>query len=158
MGLVIRAAHLDDAEAIAAVRAQSWRESYAGVLSAEFLAALNPSASVPAWQRAIERGATIAVAEVDGEVRGFATSGRPSEDEAPRDLELWLIYEVASMHGTGSGQALLDDVLGDQPAFLWVAELNPRAQAFYRRNGFEPDGGRKVTVEWENLAEIRMVR
>jgi GNAT superfamily N-acetyltransferase len=113
---------------------------------------------VAGWRRAIERGSTIAVTEVDGEIRGFATSGRPSGDDAPRDLELWLIYQLASMHGTGSGQALLDNVIGDRPAFLWVAEFNPRARAFYRRNGFEPDGGRKVTAEWENLAEIRMVR
>ena len=43
-------------------------------------------------------------------------------------------------------------------AFLWVAELNPRAIAFYRKNRFEPDGERTVSAERENLVEIRMVR
>ena len=62
------------------------------------------------------------------------------------------------MHGSGTGQALLDAAVGDRPAFLWTAEDNPRAQAFYRRNGFIADGARKIEPEWENLAEIRMVR
>ena len=40
-----------------------------------------------------------------------------------------------------------------------VAELNPRARAFYRRNGFAADGTRKVgSFLGEDLAEIRMVR
>jgi hypothetical protein len=65
---------------------------------------------------------------------------------------------MASLHGSGSGQGLLDAVIGTEPAFLWTAELNPRAQSFYRRNGFVADGARKVAESWENLAEIRMVR
>lgn len=72
--------------------------------------------------------------------------------------ELDMIYQLASMHGSGSGQALLDATIADAPAFLWTAELNPRAQAFYRRNGFEPDGAREVRADWESLVEIRLVR
>ena len=155
---LIRAARVDDAEAIAAVRTRSWRESYAHILSPEFLAALDPTAGVAGLRAAIGRGATMPVAEVDGEVRGFAIAGPAREDDAPRDLELNLIYQLASLHGSGSGQALLDSAIADRPAFLWVAELNPRAIAFYRRNGFEADGAAKVSAEWENLAEIRMVR
>lgn len=158
MSFVIRAAVPDDAEAIVSVRVQSWRESYSHILSAEFLAAQGPTARVGGWRRGIESGATIVVAEVDGEVQGFAAAGRPREDDAPRDLELQLIYQLASLHGSGTGQALLDAALGDRPASLWVAELNPRAQAFYRRNGFEADGARTVAEEWENMSEIRMVR
>ncbi len=38
---------------------------------------------------------------------------------------------------------------------LWVADPNPRAQAFYRKHGFVPDG----TAQVENgVREIRMVR
>lgn len=69
-----------------------------------------------------------------------------------------MIYVLASEYGSGAAQALLDATLGDSPASLWVADPNPRAQAFYRRNGFLPDGERTVAAKWENLAEIRMVR
>ena len=158
MAYLIRAARLDDAEAIAAVRVQSWRDAYAHLLSAEFLAALDPTRGI-GWLRSVIEGETsVVVAEVDGTVEGFAIAGPPTLDDPPRDLELGLIYQLPSLHGSGSGQALLDAVVADRPAYLWTAELNPRANAFYRRNGFEPDGTRKVEPEWENLAEIRMVR
>jgi RimJ/RimL family protein N-acetyltransferase len=34
---------------------------------------------------------------------------------------------------------------------------NPRAQAFYRRNGFAPDGSEKFDEQWE-VTEVRFVR
>ena len=158
MGLQLRPARPEDALAIATVRVRGWRETYT-FLSAQLLASMDPAAREEQLRDQIELGiGTFVVAEVDGEVRGFAVAGPPAEDDAPRDLELAMIYQVASMHGTGSGQALLEAVIGTEPAFLWTAELNPRAHSFYRRNGFEADGERKVAVHWENLAEIRMVR
>ncbi|MDX5460823.1 MULTISPECIES: GNAT family N-acetyltransferase [Micromonospora] len=38
---------------------------------------------------------------------------------------------------------------------LWVADPNPRAQAFYRRHGFVADGTIQVQ---DGVREIRMVR
>ena len=158
MGFVIRAARVEDAEAISAVRVQSWRESYSHFLSDGLLGSMDVARGAVTWRELIAGGATVAVAEVDGEVRGFAASGAPEEDNPPRDLALWLMYQLATEHGSGSGQALLDAVISDRPAQLWVAELNPRAIAFYRRNGFVADGERLVRPDWEDLAEIRMVR
>ena len=64
---------------------------------------------------------------------GFAVLlGHP---DAPRDLELESLYVLASRHGSGAGQSLLDAVISDRPAYLWVADNNPRARAFYTRNG-----------------------
>jgi ribosomal protein S18 acetylase RimI-like enzyme len=61
-------------------------------------------------------------------------------------------------HGTGIGQALLDEVLGEEPAMLWVAKENPRAIAFYRRNGFELDGAEEVDPSMPSITHARMVR
>lgn len=159
MAFEIRPARMADAEALAFVNVTAWRDTYRDVLSAEFLAALSIEERVDSWRRALERARVPAmVTEVDGEVRGYAVAGPPNSEEAPRDLQLYMIYQLASEHGTGSGQALLEAAIGDRPAFLWVAERNPRAIAFYRRNGFEPDGLRDLAEQWENLAEIRMVR
>ena len=57
-----------------------------------------------------------------------------------------------------AGQALLDAVLGEEPAQLWVAEANPRAIRFYERNGFRADGATLTDPAVEDLREIRMVR
>lgn len=157
MTILIRPAVRGDARAIGEVRVQGWRETYAHFLSAELLDSLEPNEE--RWRDVIELGlGTFVVAELDGRVQGFAVSGPPAEVDAPRDLELAMIYQLASLHGSGSGQAMLDEVIGQEPAYLWTAELNPRAQAFYRRNGFIADGGRRVAEHWESLVEIRMVR
>ena len=63
---------------------------------------------------------------------------------------------LASAHGTGAGAGLLDAVLSQsEAAALWVADPNPRAQAFYRKHGFIPDGSFK---EEYGIKEIRMIR
>jgi ribosomal protein S18 acetylase RimI-like enzyme len=154
----VRPAVPDDAERIADIRTTGWRETYAHLLSAEFLA--RSTSNPDRIRTSIESGTPVVVAELDGDVVGFACASTPLDGEVdpPRDLQLWFIYQYARAHGSGTGQLLLDAALGDRPAYLWVAEGNPRAIAFYRRNGFTPDGTHKTAPEWENLAEIRMVR
>lgn len=98
------------------------------------------------------------VAVADEQVVGLAWTA-PSRDAPPvRELELVGLYLLADHHGTGLGQALLDAALGNQAASLWMAQDNPRARAFYARNGFTPDGAGKVEPSWENLIEVRLVR
>jgi len=153
--IVVREAVPDEAALIAELQRTGWREAYAHLLSPEFLAALPVHAEM--FRDGIARGANLRVAELDGEVVGYALAGRAPEGD-PRELQLWHLYQLARAHGSGTGQALLDAVLGDRPAQLWTAEDNPRANAFYARNGFVPDGARKVEAEWEGLVAIRMVR
>lgn len=157
---VVRPANVTDAPAIGATHWASHRETYAGLLSPAFFAGRDEARYVSNWARALERADRPApvVAEVAGDVVGFAEAG-PSRDEPPvRPLELTTLYVRAAWHGTGLGQRLLDAVLGDRPASLWVAEENPRARRFYERNGFVLDGAREVLASWEGIAEVRMVR
>ena len=140
---------------------QCWREAYSHLLSDGFFDQRTPEQAGERWAQALGKpveGSSVHVATADGQIVGFASSG-PSRDEAPvRDLQLWAIYLLAEHHGSGLGQRLLDAALGDRPASLWMAKDNPRALAFYRRNGFEPDGTEKIEASWENLHEIRLVR
>ena len=70
--------------------------------------------------------------------------------------QLYVLYVYIADHGTGAGPALLDAVVDpDESVALWVADPNPRAQAFYRRHGFETDGAARVEG---GLRVIRMVR
>jgi L-amino acid N-acyltransferase YncA len=56
-----------------------------------------------------------------------------------------VLYVYAADHGTGAGSALLEAVVDpEESAALWVADPNPRAQAFYRKHGFVADGTVKV--------------
>jgi L-amino acid N-acyltransferase YncA len=159
--ITIRAATAEDADGIAAVHVHAWREAYAHLLSPEFLAAMSVERRATGWRRIIDDSAiTVVVAVADhGAVVGWATSGPGRDDDAPAARELEGIYLLAADHGSGAGQGLLDAVIGAGPAYLWVAEDNPRAHAFYRRNGFIPDGAYKVdTFGTESIAEVRLVR
>lgn len=77
---------------------------------------------------------------ISGDLVAWVTTSQRDPALHPRDLELNGIYSLARVHGSGVGQALLDEALDDSPAFLWTATINPRAQSFYRRNGFAADG------------------
>ncbi|PYY51556.1 GNAT family N-acetyltransferase [Curtobacterium sp. MCBD17_023] len=161
--LTVRPAVDTDAPGIADVHVQAWREAYAHLLPAAFLASLDPVARTTRWRRTIAgasaAGTSVAVAEHGGAVVGWATAGPARDDPAIRDVELTGIYVLASAHGSGAGQLLLDAVLGNAPAFLWVADDNPRAQAFYRRNGFRRDGTTKTERLGDNaVLAARMVR
>ncbi|MFB9307953.1 GNAT superfamily N-acetyltransferase [Agromyces hippuratus] len=103
----------------------------------------------------------IWVAEVGGEhggeVVGWANTSTGRDSDGPRALELEGLYVLDEFHGGGVGQALLDTAVGDRPAYLWALADNPRAHAFYRRNGFELDGTSKVDDFWQ-VHEVRFVR
>lgn len=156
--IVVRAAVPDDAERIVDIRLAGWRAAFAHLLSPEFLADL--PADVDVWREGLAkaRRSRTVVAEVDGEVVGYAFAGPSVEDDGVRDWQLFHLYQYPRMHGSGTGQALLDAAIEDRPTVLWTAEDNPRARAFYARNGFVPDGTRKIEAAWEDLAEIRLVR
>ncbi len=157
--LTVRPADVQDAPAIAVVHVQAWREAYAHLLPADFLAALDVDARAARWRDIVaEPGVDVVVAERDGVLVGWASAG-PGRGETPRDRELEGIYVLAAHHGSGAGQALLDAAVGTAPAFLWVADGNPRAEAFYRRNGFERDGTVKhEPIGPQGLDAARMVR
>src|SRR5215218_5402808 len=160
MDLGVRLATVADAAGIGAVHMQCWKESYTRLLSPGFFDSRTPERAAERWAETLAAPSdqAVHVATLGGEVVGFAGSG-PSRDEPPvRELELYSIYVLAAHHGEGVGQELLDAAVGSVPASLWVAKANPRAQAFYRRNGFGADGGEKTEPSWENLEEIRLVR
>lgn len=96
----------------------------------------------------------VRVADSGDELIGFAMSGI-SDDGMP---QLYMLYVVARHHGTGIGQRLFEAVIPSGAAVLWVAMENPRAIAFYHRNGFEFDGAEQTDPGTPGIVEARMVR
>lgn len=155
----VRRASQEDAHGIARVHVRSWREAYAHVFSPYLLEGLSVRARTERWTRTLSEGAEVWVAEANGEIVGWASAGRQREVDAPASRELTGIYVLRDYYGSGAGQLLLDAALGDEAAYLWVLADNPRALAFYRRNGFAHDGVTKVdTFGGEPAHELRMVR
>ena len=156
---MVRAATVLDAPGIARVHVQSWRETCRGLVADEILDAADVEARRARWwATAITEGAegttAVALAEHEGRVVGIASAGQPRDDDASWPVELFVVYLLAEYHGSEVGQRLMEAVIGQQPAALWVADPNPRAQAFYRKHGFDADGAQQD----EGIPEIRMVR
>jgi GNAT superfamily N-acetyltransferase len=160
MTIEVRPAAFGDARGIAEVHVRGWRETYAHLVPAESLARLSVDQRELRWREWLADSRTSTWVATDGDrIVGFSWSG-PSQDDPPvRELELWAIYLLADWYGTGAGQLLLDAVVGAAPASLWVADDNPRARAFYARNGFQPDGTSKTgPLVGTDVLEVRLVR
>lgn len=103
------------------------------------------------WETTIaDETVDVLVTERDGEVVGWANASCARDGRAPTDRELRGIYVVRAVYGSGTGQRLLDAIIGDAPAHLRLLEGNARAEAFYTKNGFRRDGSER-RVEFEPL-------
>ncbi|GGB15599.1 hypothetical protein GCM10011492_01610 [Flexivirga endophytica] len=163
-----------DARELATLHMQVWRDTYVGMLSQDYLDGMELEPRIAHWRKRIgvtsarEHGAAdqddgvrhrsrLARHLPSGRIAGFCMIGGPRDAEAPVPQELGALNVLREFQGTGVARLLVDETLGDRPAYLWVVRENLRAQAFYRKLGFAPDGGTKrdETLECD---EIRMVR
>ncbi|GAA4727143.1 GNAT family N-acetyltransferase [Isoptericola chiayiensis] len=156
----VRAPVLDDVPAIARLHVRCWQQTYRGLMPD---AVLDDPGLVDArekqWRRGLDDPAPhtrrAAVAVIDHDIVGLAMSGPPLDDDATWSRQLFNLYVDAAHHGSGAGHDLLQAVIEPgESAALWVADPNPRAQAFYRKHGFTPDG---TTTVQDGVTELRMV-
>ena len=113
------------------------------------------------WERALtSTDRDVSVFEEDGVVVAFAGTFPSRDPDA--DGELGEIYALPEAWGKGVGHALMAACLaalrerGYADAILWVLADNPRARAFYEREGWALDGGEK-TDEFLGV-EVRELR
>ncbi|HEX9762540.1 MAG TPA: GNAT family N-acetyltransferase [Acidimicrobiia bacterium] len=135
---MIRYAEASDATGLADVHVSSWQSAYRGIFPDPFLDGLDRARRSQWFERQLEGGAEILVAD-DGEVVGFCWVGN-SDDESWGEVHS--IYVHPAHWGRGHGQALLlrgeaDLVaMGHHRALLWVLEPNGRGRRFYERQGW----------------------
>lgn len=157
MDYELRAPLLEDTAALAELHVHCWKEIYSKQLPEDYFTDDHMVARRQLWERLAQdedHNLRRVVAVGSKGFLGFALAGRNPGSE----LQLYSLYVASANHGTGLGQELFTAVLGQQPASLWVAKDNPRAIAFYRRNGFEFDGAQKVDPKTSRLIELRMFR
>lgn len=174
MDLTIRAAEVDDAEAIARVHVAAWQEAYRGLVPQEYLDGLDVAERASLWRsilvgdvamEGIPRPTDFVVESVDGVV-GFANVGRYRDE--PDDVaagELWAMYVAPAQWGAGVGDALMAatlvefQLLGSVSTHLWVLEDNQRAIRFYRRHGWQASSDIKMfEVNGVEIPEVRYSR
>jgi GNAT superfamily N-acetyltransferase len=150
----IRKATVADALAVETVRVTSWKLAYRGLVPDAYLDAM----AVDASRRVaiITAGDATTLLAVDGGTPvGMAAFG-PTRDDDLDGLELFALYVLPAVWRAGIGTALL--AACGPVRSVWVLEDNARAQAFYARQGFVPDGISTVLDLGDPLVEVRMVR
>jgi RimJ/RimL family protein N-acetyltransferase len=153
----IREPELADAEELARVHAAAWEAAYDGLMPADFLAGLvrDVDRRVERWRRTIsnrvdDRACLLAENADTGEILGFVTVGPPRDEGVPDGTgELYAINLAPSAWGTGAGATLFTAGVGwlaerYERGYLWVVDGNERAQRFYVKHGWAPDGGSKI--------------
>ena len=139
----MRTATAADADAIAALHADSWRRFYRGAYSDDFLDGDVIGDRLTVWRARLERALTpteTTVAEDETRLLGF---GHIVFDDDPRwGALLDNLHVVHDAHRRGIGTRLLVHIAravverpGQTGLYLWVLEQNTSAQAFYRSHG-----------------------
>jgi ribosomal protein S18 acetylase RimI-like enzyme len=139
--VTIRSARPSDARAIARLDVETWRTTYAGVLSATYLVGLSAPRREFAWRMAILRdpGDVRVAVDADAVVRGFGSCG-PSRSERHFPGEVFTLYVAPDWQNLGIGRRLLQALFqrltasGLDAAIVWVLRDNP-ARFFYERVG-----------------------
>jgi ribosomal protein S18 acetylase RimI-like enzyme len=132
-----------EAEAMAALHVECWREAYADILPAELMATFSVGMRLPLWQKVIPDEARFVLGAFDqAEPVGFVISGPSAENYIEdQDGNLDTIYIAASHYRRGIGRELLaraaEDWLqrGGKTMTVGVLAQNIRARSFYESQG-----------------------
>lgn len=142
----VRRGAVADAGVIAAVRIDSWRTTYRGILPVAYLDSMKVEESTALWTRILQAAsdaACVFVAEIDGEIVGFAAGMTLSEPKLGFDSELTAIYLIPSVQRAGIGRRLVAHVAatlasaGANNMLAWVLAQNDVARQFYSKLGGE---------------------
>jgi len=144
--ITLRPAVPFDAEGIARVHVQAWRETYAGIMPDERLAALSVAERTQRWRDIMALpapDAALFVAFNGPALVGFGHCGRQRSPQLAYAGEFTAIYVLKEVQRTGVGRGLMMSMkehlqgCGIASASLWVVKENARARAFYEALGGE---------------------
>jgi ribosomal protein S18 acetylase RimI-like enzyme len=160
MNLTIRKAKIEDAAAIAHVQVESWKTTYAGIVSDVFLTSLNKEERMRSWQEQIlADNISILVVEDETGIFGFVAGGEVREKLDDYDAELYAIYLLRERQRQGAGQKLtltLASALrteGFTSMLVWVLEQNPSV-SFYERLGAVQIARKVINIGGADLQEL----
>ncbi len=137
----------EDADAVAALHATSWRSAYRGIFTDDYLDHEADAERRDAWRARLQTAGSSAdwglVAENGaGRLVGFAYV-QPAHDPTWGDY-LDNLHVAPDLKGAGLGRRLMQAVAerlrhdgSTRPLYLWVLEANTAARRFYERLGAE---------------------
>jgi GNAT superfamily N-acetyltransferase len=171
MTVELRQARRGDELAVAEIHVRSWQEAYRGLMPDAYLDALDPRdrAAVYTFEASDPSAPTTVVAVEagdggEGAISGFATFCPSRDEDAPGFGEIVALYVDPDRHQGGVGRLLMAEArrclqgAGFTQALLWVLDGNTRAASFYEREGWLPDGARRVEHPYGIVSNVSRFR
>jgi GNAT superfamily N-acetyltransferase len=166
-----RIAWAEDAVAIAAVQVRAWRASYADLLPAEVLSALDPDQIAAGWREALARPKDarnrVVVALERNLVTGFVVTGPATDPDCDPVSTGELADLTVDPHKRGAGhgsrllQAGVDTLVADrfERAVTWLPAGDDALRAFLTSGGWGPDGAhRTLDLVGDGTTTVKQVR
>jgi ribosomal protein S18 acetylase RimI-like enzyme len=158
--ITVRQARPGDACGIARLDVETWRTTYAGVLSAAYLVSLSERRREIGWRMVIQREPRDVRIAVDaaGSILGFGSCG-PSRSERHFPGEVFTLYVAPDWQNHGIGRRLLIAlfrrlvVSGLDAAIVWVLRDNP-SRFFYERLGGHQTCRKSIAVGGSSVEVI----
>jgi ribosomal protein S18 acetylase RimI-like enzyme len=164
----IRRAGPADAAALAAFGERTFREAFGPAntpANTDMYVRQAYGAAVQGRELADPQVATLVAVDVEGALTGYAQVRRRSAPPGipERSCELWRFYVDRPWQGQGLARELMAAVrqlakdLGGEALWLAVWEHNPRARAFYLREGFHLAGSQPFQLGEDLQTDLVMV-
>ncbi|RPE71024.1 ribosomal protein S18 acetylase RimI-like enzyme [Pacificibacter maritimus] len=175
--ITLRPATLNDTHAIATVQVDVWKSAYKGIVPDALIDRMSVFDREKGWTKILSSYAenglgACFVAEIDGEIQGFASCGHQRDPDLEQDYpgEISAIYVQDAQQRCGIGRRLMKtcfetmNAMGLQGAALWVLAENQQARSFYTALGGElitqrvedqPDGTlSEVAYGWPKRSDL----
>jgi len=143
-GFKIRRAAAGDGPDVARIHIEAWRDAYAMLLPADYLARMDARIEAARWSRNAgisRRTDNTLVADAEGEVVGYAIIGPARGRTIAPSGEIYALYVDTDWREHGVGRALVEGAFevfrdrGLQHAVIWCLEGNFAARGFYQHCG-----------------------
>jgi GNAT superfamily N-acetyltransferase len=155
--LDIRPATSRDADQIADVHANAWQNTYQGLIPFISLRSMIERRNGSWWRRAIDRGTSVMVVDMNGTIAGYCTFGLNRARALPQEGEIYELYMRPEYQGVGIGTRLFKAAReslrshGCNGLVVWALEDNSMAMTFYHGHG-----GKDVAQGYESFQEKMM--
>ena len=159
MNTTIRKMHYEDSKQVQIIAKTSWHATYEGIIPLEVQNNfLKLNYSDESMKRRIEHS-IVYVAEVEGEVVGFANYSKVRDGGK---VELAAIYLHPEFQGRGIGTALIQQAVkeldGIKEIYINVEKGNKIGMNFYEAKGFEIVKESEEEFNGHILKQVRMVK
>ncbi len=140
--MAARQAEVRDARTIARIEVETWRNTYAGMLSDRLLLGMSVERQTNLWSTLLRhgRGRVWVWADEAGSLQGFGNCGPLRQRALGYEGEISMLYVLPEAQNQGIGRQLLVSMFADlvqtgmRSALIWVLRVNP-ARYFYERLG-----------------------